>query len=331
MKNLHYVIALLGLLAHPTVAHAQDQAVISTARELAKQAFQAYDEGRYDEAAEKSLRAYQVVRVPTLAVNRARALVKLGKLLAASELYLEATRLPRAPSWQSVQDDAVSNAERERAELLPRIPRVKIAINGADMARVAISIDGRSIPSALLNTEQMVDPGKRVVVGSFGQQEVQQVVMLKEGEQQPVTLRFAASAHAAVMAETSSRGSPKFTSTERNKPSKILPILGWTGVGIGSAGLIFGAFEGFSAKSKRNTLIDTGLCTLDGEHCDGSKLGEVNAYKSARTMSMVGLYAGGVLAAVGVTLLVWPAKKESQSTVGITLGPSFVGLRGELQ
>ena len=44
---------------------------------------------------------YEIVHVPTLAVNEARALVKLGRLVAASELYIEASRIPRDKSWQS--------------------------------------------------------------------------------------------------------------------------------------------------------------------------------------------------------------------------------------
>ena len=50
-------------------------------------------EQRYDAASEKLERAYSVLRVPSIALWSARALEKGGKLVEASERYLEATRL----------------------------------------------------------------------------------------------------------------------------------------------------------------------------------------------------------------------------------------------
>jgi hypothetical protein len=47
-----------------------------------------------------------------------------------------------------------------------------------------------------------------------------------------------------------------------------------------------------------------------------------------RTLSTVGLIAGGVSAAVGVTLLVWPSKREGDTRAALWLGPGSVALKG---
>lgn len=323
------------------LAFAEDKAGLSTARELAKQGLQAYDAGRYDEAVEKLSKAYQVVHVPTLAVNEARALVKVGKLVAASELYLEATRIPKERSWQSTQEDAQRDAEKERIELLPRIPRLKINIKGAGPNDVNVSIDGAAVPQALLDTEQLVDPGQRQIEGLRGTDSVKQVVSMKESEHAQVTLVFAKAGAAATTSVASVPNQPKKT----DQSSAVIPptapsipvdhqkggsqaVLGWVSVGLGGAGLVVGAVSGLLASSKRSSLLDSKTCSADGLHCSPGQSSDVNAYNSLRTVSTVGFIAGGVLAAAGVTLLLTTPKQESQARVGLWMSPSGAGVYG---
>jgi hypothetical protein len=47
-----------------------------------------------------------------------------------------------------------------------------------------------------------------------------------------------------------------------------------------------------------------------------------------RTLSTVGLIAGGVSAAVGVTLLVWTPKRDGDTRAALWLGPGSVALKG---
>jgi uncharacterized protein HemY len=55
---------------------------------VARDGLEAYDAGRYDEAIDKLSRAYEVAKLPTLAVHTARALAKAGRLVEASEVTL---------------------------------------------------------------------------------------------------------------------------------------------------------------------------------------------------------------------------------------------------
>lgn len=323
------------ILTCSLTAFAEDQVVLSTARELAKQGLQAYDAGRYDEAVEKLSKAYEVVHVPTLAVNEARALAKLGRLIAASELYLEATRIPSEKSWQSTQTEAQRDAEKERSELLPRIPRLKIILKGASSSDVAVTIDGAAVPQALFDAEQLVDPGERHVEGKRGSEVVKQSVTVKESDHAQVMLQFAQTGVAATplgsnvpsqptqtaqpVLTTSSLTAPPPSDQKRGSGQKVI---GWTSLSLGGAGLVLGTVSGILASSKRSSLLDSNTCSADGRHCSPAQASDVNAYNSLRTLSSVGFIAGGVLAATGVTLLLTAPKQESQPPVGLWLSPN---------
>lgn len=70
----------LGLCLNLTArgAFAQLTADGLTAREVAKKGLVAYDAGRFDERADELLRAFEVVRLPPLAVNAGRAVIQPG-------------------------------------------------------------------------------------------------------------------------------------------------------------------------------------------------------------------------------------------------------------
>lgn len=319
-------LGLSGLLLIMTVAAASRADVVSSARELAKEGVEAYDQGRFEESAEKTKRAYALVRVPTLAVHLARTYVRLGRLVEASELYLEAVRLKSEDSWQNAQFEAQRTAEIERASLLPRVPRLMIEVHGVDPAQVTITLDGTQVPTALVGAEQMVDPGTRVVIATGGATEVRQTALLTEGAHTRVVLNIK-----PTLAQHSSEVNPRTQqSIASHQPqSSLQAILGWTGIGLAAAGVGFGIWQNQSAKSQRDELLSSQSCS-DGVHCDSSKSDDVDAYNRARHLRTVGYVAGGVFAAAGVTLLLWPTKKREAPAVGLTLGPNFVNLQGAL-
>ncbi len=320
-------------------ALAADKVVLLTARELAKQGLQAYDAGRYDEAVEKLGKAYEVVHVPTLAVNEARALAKLGRLIAASELYLDATRIPPDKSWQATQMQAQADAEKERTDLLLRIPRLKIIFKGVSPSEVAVTIDGTAVPQALSDAEQLVDPGERHVEGTRGSEVVKQSVSVKEGEHAQVMLQFAQASAGATPLPLGVPNQPNNTAQPATPLSPLAPpppsdhkpgsgqkVAGWLSLSVGSAGLVVGAVSGILASSRRSSLLDSNTCSADGRHCLPSQSNDVNAYNSLRTVSTVGFIAGGVLAVTGVTLLLTAPRQESQ--VGLWMSPSSAGIYG---
>ena len=70
-----------------------DLEVKSAARKLGNEAQKLFDAGDYEAALEKFNLADSLVSAPTLGLRAARCLVKLGRLVEASERYLEVTRM----------------------------------------------------------------------------------------------------------------------------------------------------------------------------------------------------------------------------------------------
>jgi hypothetical protein len=324
-------------------AFGQSQAAVTTAREVAKQGLQAYDAGRYDEAAQKLSQAYAVVQVPTLALYTARSLVKLAKLVEASELYLQATRLSATGSDASAQEQAQRDAAAERAELLPRIPRVAIRIEGAKPDQVSVSINGTAVPPALLSTGQLVNPGACQVTGVLGEQSVEQSLQITEGAQETVVLRFtaapapaaanpAATAPAAAERTIVSGPTEPAASPEADRAAGLSTqrALGWTSLGLGAAGFAVGTVVGLVALDKKRALEDGGC---EENHCFVDQDSEVKSYNSMRLVSTVGYGVAGVGLAAGLILLVTaPGKSEPDSATAhlspwIGLGSAGVGGR----
>jgi len=325
---------LLAALFVCSTAFAGSEASVSTAREIAKEGLNAYDAGRYAEANEKLSRALEVVGVPTLALYTARANVKLGKLVRASELYLLATRLdPKGPS-ESVQLQAQRDATKERAELLPKIPRLTVTVEGEDLQDVEVMIDDQVVPKALLGTSQLADPGKRTISAKRGDERVSAEVELAGGEHKQTTMRFlkrekAEAASAVPTVETKTKDPPKYipvtTPPTQESGYKTQRILGWTGVGLGGAGLVLGSVAGLFALSRRGSLSDDG-CVRNS--CFDTQSSDVDSYNTLRTISSVGFIAGGVLAVTGVTLLLTTPKAENGPKAALVLMPGSASLVG---
>ena len=186
--KLGFVVLALTV-AWPRVALATDDSEKWAARMLANEAKRDFDAGRFEDARHKFQRAYELAKVPTLAVWAARALAKHGQLVAASELYRQATRLTPNDLWVgNVQQQAQGDAEKELAELQPRIPRLRVRVEGAAANDVEVTIDDIKLAGALFGIDLPADPGRRRVVGKRGGETVEQTIELGEGEHKEAVL-----------------------------------------------------------------------------------------------------------------------------------------------
>ena len=123
------LVALICLLSAPAFAAGED--IVAKVRELAKQAQVDSSAGRFDAAVQKLKQAYEMARVPTLARNIARALVKLGKLVDACDYYRKASQLEPNELWRGqLQQTAQREAAAELSELLPRLSHLQIVTDG---------------------------------------------------------------------------------------------------------------------------------------------------------------------------------------------------------
>ena len=123
---------------------------------------------------------------------RERALLLASVLLTAR--VASAQTPDDVASARSIAADGIvafrNDCEDERRELLPRVPRIVVRVEGADAAEVTYSVDGDPVPPAFLRGGCLVDPGTHEVVGVLGTEEVRTDTTLGEGDAISVVLAF---------------------------------------------------------------------------------------------------------------------------------------------
>jgi len=312
-------VVLATALVWSGAVHATDDSAKGAARELANEAKNDFDAGNFEEAGSKFQRAYEIAKVPTLAVWAARALAKRGHLVAASELYRQAALLEPNDLWVGdTQRQAQADAEKELGELQPRIPKLRIRVEGAAPNEIELTVDGAKISTALFGIDLPTDAGRRHIVGKKGSDIVEQTVELAEGDRNEAVLTFS----------SLSKPPPPLVVVAPPLPPPTPPgsprrLWGWIGVSVGAAGLLTGAVTGIVVAANSGLRNDCPNGT-----CASSKSGSVSTYNLMRNVSTVGFIVGGVGAAVGVTLLLWTPKGEAEPRVAIWLGPSSAGVKG---
>jgi len=306
------------------LARAQDDAAVNDAYELAEQGLSAFNSGHFGEALDKYTRAFSIVKLPALAVHMARADVKLGRFVAAADLYQAATQLGDGVGEASVQARARSEAQVERAALLLRIPKMLIRVLGVDPKSVTVQVDGATFPPESYESGWLVDPGTHKVTANDGNQQQEQMAAMIEGEARELRFAFEASpkpmtAGQAVQPEKPAEGGP---STMRTAA--------WVGFGVGGAGLLFWGTTGLVALSKSNHFKSL-HCGQPGQQlCDPN---ETNSYNTWKTLSGVGFYTGAAGLLTGAVLyFAEPRQKRARDSVAHVLpwlGVGSAGVEGQ--
>jgi tetratricopeptide (TPR) repeat protein len=317
------------LLGFPLPAAAEDLTIgRAAARALGAEGVAAYKRGAYTEALEQLDRAYQVVSAPSLALWSARTLVKLGRWVEASDRYLQATRLETSTGNVAIQTKAKQDAQQELAELRSRLPHLEVAITGVPAQDVSLTLDGTSLPAALVGTRIPIDPGRHHFEGRFDEQVQTLEIVAVERQVAPVRLQFRPATATVVPTPEAAVPSPAPIADSGPAPAKpsssSVRAIGWVAIGVGSAAVAVGALTGLMAVNQHANLeqyCKAGSCYRD-------KAGEVEDYNSLRSTSTVAFVAGGVIGATGLVLvLTAPTRDPSLSLV---VAPRGVALRGEL-
>src|SRR5262249_13535117 len=126
-------LATTGAAASP--AEDQSRAI---ARILGEEGLAYYDQGMYIDALQRFERASELHKAPTLDLWAARCLAKMGRLVEASERYLDVTRLTVDEKASAVLKEAVVAAAKERAALLSRIASIEIVLEGPGASTASV-------------------------------------------------------------------------------------------------------------------------------------------------------------------------------------------------
>lgn len=330
-----------GTLLSAPAAYAQDPSPqdLASAREIGKQAVSDYKDGKYSEALDGFTRAHQLVHLSTTGLWRARSLAHLGRLVEASEQYLEVRRMKLDDKASDTHRKALDEAAAERKALLKRIPRLTIDVGGPLPDDVTVTLDGAPVSAALVGAPQLVDPGKHAVVIRRGEADKSYDIELAEKQNERLKAELPPAPTKTPTPVLAPGPTPTPTPTPTPEPGgeeaggSVLGPVGWTLVGLGGAGLIAGAVTGGLALD-RNSTLEAGCTNMQ---CPPDLHDDVDSFNLLRTMSTATFIAGGVLAATGLTLVIVDATTGGEETaetpppsaqLKLRAGPTGVTLLG---
>lgn len=298
-------------LAQPSEPAPIDNDTRNSARKLGEEGNKLFAAGDFAGALDRYQRAEALVSVPTLGVRIARCLVKLGRLVEATEKYVQVTRatLPADALPQHVE--AVTQAKGELAELKPRVPTVTIRIEPPE-GPVEVTIDGKPLPPALLGAGRSVDPGRHEVIAKRGSKTKTATFEVAEGKSEEVTLDVG-----PFEAATAEPGS---TETQ-----DALRIAGIAMLAAGGASLVAFGVTGGLALSKESELKDSCGEALE---CGPALHEDADAYNQLRLGSTIALWVGVGLAAAGTVLIVVAETTSPDAKVGLRVGPGGAAIAG---
>ena len=319
-------VVFAALLAMSATSLAQSDTTRAAARDLGVEGVEAYQAGRYDEANDKLNRAFDILRVPSLGLWSARALVKVGKLVEASERYLNATRLDATKGDGAVQKRAQADAAKEQEALGPRIPALTLSIVGTVKSPL-VTLDGTPVQPALFGVRQPSDPGKHQIEARDGNRVVRREVTLEESQRLAVALDFANATVEGPVEPPAAVTAPPVVAPISEPPadraSTGVPAGVWVGVAVAGAGLITGGVSAGLAVKKKSDL------GCPDDHCAPSQSSDVHSVNQLRTVSTIGFIVGGVGA--GTAAVFWFARpKEAAQTGWVSpwVGIAAAGVRG---
>jgi hypothetical protein len=343
MKRRRSAAALLAICLLAAPAAGQSYVDRAAARQLGREgaaALRAHDSPR---ALELFTRAEQLYKTPGLRLGRARALVNMGKLVAAFELYVDIVREGpgRKPTYASRK--AVASAAAESARLERRLGSVIVQLEGANSAE--ITLDGGPMSEPAIGVKKLVDPGAHTVRAlAEGHAPAEVSFKLAEGAAETITLRLEPNAEAPPAAPEARDAPPPPTPPPPPAPTAPAPpprpaprvaeargssaqaTLGYVALGVGGAALVAGGVTGYLAWNEQTSL--DGSCNEESR-CPPSEQGTLDAYRRFGTISTIASIGG--LAGVGagaVLLLTAPKEKPGAASARLWVGPSGLGLSG---
>jgi len=282
------------------------QAERDVARAIAQSGATYFDEGDWERAREHYHRAYDLVKAPTLALMEARALVKLGHFVEATEAYTRAMSIDldetREPFRRAAVDARVENEALQR-----RVPSIRVTWR-EENSPTEVRVDGQVVSKDALRSAMPLNPGTHVVaVTRRGSPDSWESVTVGEGEERTVAIEPPA---------------PQADPGPRSSGSLLRPFM-WAAFVTGGAGLAVGIVSGVLAVDRKSKLDE--LCS--GSACPATAESTLQSYRDYKTASKVGYVAGFVGVATGAVLFaVAPRASPQRPQVGAFVSPSQSGV-----
>ena len=281
-----------------------------------------FERGQWDAALEQFRNATSVMPSPVIALFEARCLVKLGRLVEADEAYRRVENFTLPPNATEASRRAIVSGREEGGVMRSRIPRLTLTFDADARDTVEVRIDGRPVAPSTFETEQPIDPGvHRLEASKKGETSIwaTETFTLKEGERRSVGVRPKVVAVALLVPPP-----PPPPPVPPDDRSKTRRTLGYLAVGVGGAGLVTGLTAGLVMLGKKGQL--DGDCP--NNVCPPAAHGDLDTFRTVRTVSTVGYTVGVVGIGLGALLVFSAPKPTPATTMTAFVGPAQAGLRG---
>ena len=293
------------------------------ASDLMNQGVASYSKGNLEAARRSFLAAFELAPHHTIASNLAEVEIKLGRYRDASEHlnYVLRSLPPNATEERASSEKGLAQC-RERLSVV----RVAVSVQGA-----AVTLDGKSVGNAPLETELWLEPGEYVVEARHtGYEAASERVRVKAGESREIVLALG-----KVVAQggtaPSSAAPPDEAQHSPGVSGKTVVLIGGSALTVAAAtvGTVFLLKSNAASEDADQALADIKreepdlwengqACLLEPALRPNACATLTQAQKDQETFKNVaigGFVAAGVLG-VGtvVTYLLWPEDKSSSAT-----------------
>jgi hypothetical protein len=186
------VLMMVGAgVAWPNPAEGQSAADKATARKLATDGIQLFQQDRFADALDKLERAESLFDAPVHLLYIARCQVKLSHLVEAAEAYRRLVRTELSAQAPQTFKEAVADGQKELPEIEPKIPSLRVEVVPANAKDLRLTIDGDSVSTAVIGVDRPINPGSHVVeVAAKGQAAVQRRIDVAVASKQVVKLEL---------------------------------------------------------------------------------------------------------------------------------------------
>jgi hypothetical protein len=305
----------------------------AAARGLAVEGLKLADAGRCAEAVDKLARAEKLHHSAIVQGRLGECQIGLGKLVDGTENLRKVLRepVPSNPSPALVKARERAQTALEGAK--SKIAFLTISLKGPkEISSATVTVDGESVPPALLDADRPTDPGDHVIEASApGYLKASARVSVKEAERKSVSVRLDADPNAVVPPPSAAAAEPPphaapqpakapppdtryaadTSGAASSAPNRTGAYIAWA---VGGVALAVGAGFGVVAMKGKNDIEAN--CT--GNVCKSSEQDRLDDAKAAGNISTVAFIVGGVGVALG-TVLFFTASSGSSASNG---GPS---------
>ena len=305
----------------PALAQTGDAAV---AEALFRSARTLVAAGSYVEECPKFAESQRIDPKLGTLMNLALCHAKEGKTASAWAEYAQAAEL----ASRAGQGERERVARKGAADLEAVLPHV--VLRSAASEAISVSLDGKTMSTAVLGTSLPVDPGTHELVASAtGKRSFSQTITVKPGPgEQVITIPALEPAGALLLPPPVLPATPPPAAPPEGETyTSGHPVLGYSLIGGGAAAVIIGSVFGglaFSQKSAANGQCNATQCTQAG-------LNDVSALKTDEATSTVAIGVGIIAAGAGLFFVLTSKHHEGAppapaATLHPLVGPGQGGL-----